>query len=445
MSSSRTSAARGPAVRSRRPLASGAVLALGATLLAACAGQTGGAEAEQNSDVPHGTITHLTHLDPARFEPYVQAFEEKYPEVEEVRVERLTDYGTEIKTRMSTEDYGDVLNVQGVSPDQLPDFFEPLGAYDELSQDYRWLTKTYEGTTYAIPDLGNAWGFLYNKQVWADAGIEDWPTTTDEFLADLQTIKDSAPDVTPLVTNYKDGWMLSQWEGYRGLVSLNPDIAYDMSTWDDPWGSGNDYEIIDGLLYDLAAEELIEADPTTATYDETKIKIGSGEIATMPVASWAITRAGGDIEKAGLDPSVLGYMPFPVQHDGEFYTTTGPDISLGINVHSENKVTARAWLDFLADESSYSADMGGLSPRKDGPEPEVLADFLAGVQIFEPALPPAGEEARYDEVSTTSGIITTDGRYRQELVDAARTGSQTKEEAFAELNEAWAKGVASVG
>ncbi len=138
-------------------------------------------------------------------------------------------------------------------------------------------------------------------------------------------------------------------------------------------------------------------------------------------------------------------MPFPIQHDGEFWTSTGPDISLGINVHSENKVTARAWLDFLADESSYSADMGGLSPRKDGPEPEVLADFLAGVQIFEPALPPAGEEARYDEVSTTSGIITTDGRYRQELVDAARTGSQTKEEAFAELNDAWAKGVASVG
>ncbi|GAA5201584.1 ABC transporter substrate-binding protein [Microbacterium jejuense] len=433
-----------PPRRHRRTVAALVAVAATAFVLAACSSSTPAEEGGDQAQGPSGTITHLTHLDPARFEPYVKAFLEKYPDVDDVKIERLTNYGTEIKTRMSTDDYGDVLNVQGVSPDQLPDFFEPLGSYDEMSETYRWLTKTYDGTTYAIPDLGNAWGFLYNKDVWAEAGIEDWPTTPDEFIEDLQTIKDELPDVTPLVTNYKDGWMLSQWEGYRGLVSLDPDITYDMSTWDDPWGSGHDYEVIDGLLYDVAAEGLIEADPTTATYDETKIKIGSGEIATMPVASWAITRAGGDIEKAGLDPDVLGYMPFPIQHDGEFYAATGPDISLGINVHSKNKVTARAWLDFLADESTYSQDMGGLSPRKDGPTPEVLQDFLDNVEIFELNLPPDGEEARYNDVSTAAGIITTDGRYRQELIDAARTGSETKKQAFDRLNEAWAKGVASV-
>ncbi|WP_157988101.1 ABC transporter substrate-binding protein [Jiangella endophytica] len=418
-------------------------------LLAACGGgddSTSGAAGSAGPDEPSGSITHLTHVDPATFEPYVAAFKEKYPEVTDVKIERLTNYATEVKTRMSTDDYGDVLGIPAsVTPDQLPDFFAPLGERDELTQTYQWLNKSYEGKVYGIPDLGNAQGFLYNKVVWEQAGITDYPTTPDEFLDDLQAIKDSQPDVVPFVTNYKDGWLMAQWENYRGIPSHDPDVVYDTANSDAPWSGGGDYEVIDGLLYDIVARELIEPDPTTATYDETKIKIGSGEIATMAVGSWAVHRAGRDIEKAGLNPDDIGYMPFPVQHDGTFYAVTGPDITLGINVHSENEVTARAWLDFLVDESGYSQDQGGLSPRIDGPVPDVLADFTSQVELFALNPLPPGEESLFSDISTASGIVTNDGKYRQQIVDDARSGNRDKQEIFDDLNAAWADGRAQAG
>nr|WP_246301459.1 extracellular solute-binding protein [Microbacterium immunditiarum] len=423
-----------------RVITAAAAIAASAVVLSACSGEAAPKETKEAIE-PSGTITHLTHLDPARFEPYVEAFLEKYPEVENVEVQRLTDYPNEIKTRMSTDDYGDVLGIPAsVTPDQLPDFFEPLGDREEMLKTYRWLNKSFEDVVYGLPDLGNAQGLLYNKKLWEGAGITEFPTTPDEFIRDLKKIKAEYPEVTPLVTNYKDGWMLSQWEGYRGIPSNNPDVTYDMTTWSDPWGSGNDYEVIDGLLYDVAAAGLIEPDPTTATYDETKILIGAGTIATMPVGSWAVFRAGGDIEKAGYDADDIGYMPFPVQHDGKFYATTGPDVTMAVSLHSDNKVTARAWLDFLVGESTYSEDLGGLSPRIDGSVPAVLEDFVSQVELFSLNPLPVGKETLWADISNASGIVLNDGRYRQELIDAARTGSKSKEQLFDELNAAWEAG-----
>jgi len=415
-----------------------------ASLLAACGGGSSADTDDQGTDVPHGTITHLTHVDPSTFDDFVAKFKEKYPEVEDVKIERLTDYATEAKTRMSTDDYGDVLGIPaGTNNDQLPDFFEPLGTREELSKTYRWLTKTYDGQVYGIADLGNAQGFLYNKKVWANAGITEFPTTPEEFLDDLQRIKDTQPDVIPFCTNYKDGWVIGAWEGYRGSVSHDPDYVNKLPEMDAPWSDGHDHEVMDGLLYDIVARGLIEPDPTTATYDETKIKIGAGEIATMGVGSWAVARAGKDIAKAGLDPDDLGYMPFPAQVDGTFYTVTGPDVTLAINKHSQNKVTARAWLDFL-EEEGLSAAMGGLSPRLDGPVPEQLKDFADQVALFELAPAPVGKESLVNDISTASGIVLNDGKYRQQIIDDARSGARTKQQVFDDLNAAWAKGRAEV-
>ena len=43
---------------------------------------------------------------------------------------------------------------------------------------------------YGIPSTGNAQGIVYNKKVFEAAGITTLPKTPDEFLDDLQKIKD---------------------------------------------------------------------------------------------------------------------------------------------------------------------------------------------------------------------------------------------------------------
>ncbi len=433
--------------RARLGAASAVVTVL--ALTAACSGGSGGEE--NTSGEPGGEITVLTWrtdlVEDGTFDDYVEQFKAKYPDVTDVKVEGITDYEGEVKTRMSTDNYGDVLAIPGsVTPDQLGDFFEPLGDQAELEKTYRWLNdKSFEGKSYGIPVVGNVQGLVYNKKAWEAAGITDFPTTPDEFLEDLATLKAADPEIDPLYTNYKDGWPLTAWEYYRGGISADPDYVNEMVTWDDPWSDGRDHEVIDGLLYDVVAEGLTEADPTTTNWEQSKQLLGTGKIGVMLLGSWAIPQMQQAAEDAGESADDIAYMPFPAQADGAFHATAGGDYNLGINVNSKNKVTARAWIDWFNHESGFSEAQVGLSPLVEGDVPAALVDFVDQVELIQMNPAPEGKESLFSDIDTASGIVTTDPKYRQKIIDDARSGARTKQQVFDDLNAAWAKGRADVG
>ena len=68
-------------------------------------------------------------------------------------------------------------------------------------------------TGYGIPSTANAQGIVYNKAVFEEAGITELPTTPDEFLEDLQLIKDNT-DAIPMYTNFAAGWTMGAWDAY---------------------------------------------------------------------------------------------------------------------------------------------------------------------------------------------------------------------------------------
>lgn len=435
----------------RRRAALGTVSVVAAAgLLAACSGGSDD-DASAQPTTPSGSINVLTWrtdlVEDGTFDKYVAAFKEKYPDVTDVKIEGITDYEGEVKTRMSTDDYGDVLAIPGsVTPDQLGDFFEPLGDFDEMSKTYRWISdKSYEGKSYGIPVVGNVMGIVYNTKVWEAAGVTEFPTSPDAFLADLQAIKDNGIKVAPLYTNYKDGWPLTAWESYVGSVSGDADVRIEMTGIDDPWTDTSDHGVIDGLLYDAVAQGLTEADPTTTNWEESKRLLGTGEIGTMLLGSWAIPQMQAAAVAAGESADDIGYMPFPAQADGKFYAIAGGDYNLGINVHSKNKVTARAWIDWFNQESGFSEAQVGLSPMIDGAVPAALQDFVDQVELLTLNPAPAGKESLFSDIDTASGIVTTDPKYRQQIVDDARSGARTKEQVFDDLNTAWAKGRTEAG
>ncbi|CAM5573251.1 hypothetical protein SGLAM104S_09894 [Streptomyces glaucescens] len=91
----------------------------------------------------------------------------------------MTDYEGEVKIRMNTENYGDVLLIPAsVAKGDYPKFFAPLGATPTMKETYRFTDKTdVDGRTYGIATFGTANGFVYNKALWKRAGITDWPTS----------------------------------------------------------------------------------------------------------------------------------------------------------------------------------------------------------------------------------------------------------------------------
>ena len=119
---------------------------------------------------------------------------------------------------MSTKEYGDVLMVvtSPPTPEDLEKFYEPIGSKDEMLKKYNFLESAtqyvYGEKVYAYPINANAGGLLYNKQIFQKAGITKFPTSSDEFYAMLEQIKEKT-DAAPIFMNYPSKWTLVQWEG----------------------------------------------------------------------------------------------------------------------------------------------------------------------------------------------------------------------------------------
>ncbi len=420
-------------------------LAVVAVALAGCssAPADSGTDGEVTGEIT--VLTNRTDIVDTVFQDYKAEFEAAYPGTT-VNFEAITDYEGEVSIRLNTEDYGDVLLIpNSVTPDQFPLFFEPLGTIDELSETYRFVEeKAFDGLGYGVAITGNAQGIVYNKAVWETAGITELPTSPDEFLDALQAIADNT-DAIPYYTNYADGWPLTQWSGNRGITG-NVDESIELTQSDAPWAEGEYYEVTDGLLFDIVAAGLSEEDPLTTNWEESKTLIGSGQVASMVLGSWAITQMRDAAVAAGGSADDIGYMPFPYQVDGTFYSTIGGDYKNAINVNSDNKATARAWIEWFAAESGYAQSQGGLSPLVDGPSPDTLGDFdAAGVEYIELAPAPAGSESLENDIANTAEIDLFGPIYRQQLVDIARGAADgDKQSFFEQLNQRWADARAQV-
>jgi ABC-type glycerol-3-phosphate transport system substrate-binding protein len=419
-------------------------------VLASCAGSPS-TDSGLDGDVT-GEVTFVTWrtdlIEDGTFDAYAEAFTAKYPEAT-VKFEGITDYEGELRTRLSTTNYGDVLGIpNSVQPDQLADFFEPLGETADLEADYRFLAaKSFEGVQYGLALGGNANGLVYNKAVFEEAGIDALPTSLDEFIDALTAIKDNT-DAIPLYTNYKDGWPLSQWSGNLGAVTGNPEAINEMAEDDAPWTEGTDIYAIDSAIYEAVAAGLTEADPLTTNWEQSKVDIGTGKIGVMALGSWAISQMQAAAEENGASADDIGYMAFPALADDSVqYATVGGDYNLGINKHSSVKPAALAWINFLLEESGFTETQGMVSSLLADPLPSNLADLSDnGVELIEVAAAPTGKEALFSNIADSAQIDIWGNLYRQKLVDIARGAADGDMDSyFAELNQRWADAQASVG
>jgi len=444
-----------PHARRKRLLAITAI-ASAAALTAAC----GGGDANPSpapgdgGDSPGaiaGDLTIMTWrtdlLEDGTLDGYAAEFKKLYPDVN-IEFQGFTNYEGEITTLMSTEDYGDVLAIPGapLTPDKFADYFEPLGTIEEIEATYRFVRdKAYDGQAYGIPVVGNTQGFVYNKEVWAAAGNTDYATTSADFVAALQNIKDNTTAI-PLYTNYFADWPITAWEAYRGSISNNPNYVNSLLETDAPWAEGTDHNVIDTLIWDIVSAGLIEEDPTTTDWESSKGMLARGEIGTMPLGSWAISQMQDAAEAEGLSRDVIGYMPFPAQVDGVFHASVGGDYNLGISVYSDAKEAGWAWIQWFMNDSGFADAQGGISPLKDGGFPANLADFdAAGVELVEQLPAEPGNEGKLEAIDSAAEIGLGQATYRKRIIDAARGQSgETLQAIFDDLNSRWATARAEV-
>lgn len=413
------------------------------TVVVGCAsGETGNGDVAEGEETVSGEITVLTNrtdIVDTRMVEYAEEFNEIYPDVD-VNFEAMTDYEGQVRIRMNTEDYGDVLLIpNSVTLEDLPNFFEPLGDEDELAEEYLFSDEmAYDGVTYGMPIMVSTFGAVYNAALFEEAGVTELPSTPDEFLEAMQMIKDNT-DAIPYYTNYNDGWPLSDWENQRlALAGDGTYVSQQLPHMDDPFSEGRPHHTLYKLMYDLTEQDLIENDPITTDWEESKQMLADGEIGAMFLGIWAVDQ----IQELADNPDDIGYMPFPYTHeDGSRYAAMAGDYKMAINLHSDNKEAARAWVDWFTNESGYAVENGTISPVIDEELPDILADFEAeDIEFIEnlPAL--EGEEDLQNQIDFEGEIGLGDEGFKQRIIEAAiGNRDETFEDIMEDLNTRWAE------
>ena len=377
-----------------------------------------------------------------KWDDYIADFNAMYPNIK-VNVETVTDYAETSLLRLQGGDYwGDIMKIPAVDNGELSTYFYDYGDVDTMSSLIRFASdKQYDGEVYGVPSTGNAQGIVYNKKVFEEAGITALPKTPDEFMTDLQMIKDNT-DAIPLYTNYAAGWTMGAWDAYIGNNATGDNTYFNQKFLHtkDPfkdYGDGTHPYAVYKILYDAVAGGLTEDDYSTTDWEGSKSMLNNGEIGCMVLGSWAFAQ----MRDAGDNGADIGYMPFPITVDGKQYASSGPDYSWGINKDADdaNLQASIIFVKWMTEKSGYAYNEGGMpiDPNDDN-WPDVYSAF-EGIDYVsdDPAL--EGEEDLLTDLNSDSELnINNSGDSKiQELIEHAANGDESFDDIMNDWNQKW--------
>lgn len=381
------------------------------------------------------TISIASNVSKQDMQPYLEAFNQKYPGIQ-IDYKYYSDYETEAGEQLESGDYPDVLFVPGsVSPDKYVDYFEPLGTRNDLDKKYNYLegSKISNDTIYGIPSSAYVNGIIYNKEVFEKAGITDTPKSIVEFLEDLYMIKERT-NAIPFYTNYAAGWTLQAWEQYPFLAMTgDPDYKSNGFVNElDPFLEGTTHYQVYKLLYDIVENGLCEENPQESDWEQSKTMLNDGQIGCMVIGSWALKQ----IQDAGNNADAVAYMPFPNEVDGKQYMTIVTDYCYGINKNSEQKEAARAYIDFMLDESGYALDHEVLSVVKGDFVLESYGDMNNVICLCDNEA--SDDNYRKKEIlSTNLNILDSTDEIKRVIEAAEGKRDETFDQIASDWNERW--------
>lgn len=390
--------------------------------------------------IHHKTDRDSTAGGDGKIQEYIAAFNEEYPNIT-VETEAITDYHEDSLLRLSTGDWGDIMFIPAVEKVDLPTYFQPFDSVDTLSKEVNFVNNwLYDGTAYGVAYMGNAQGIVYNKRIFEEAGVTELPKTAEDFMAALQAVKDNT-DAIPLYTNYAAGWTMGAWDAYVGIVTsgkdtyINQEFVHTAEPFKDNGDGAGIYSLYK-ILYDAAANGLIEDDYTTTDWEGCKGMINRGEIGCMVLGSWAFAQ----MVEAGDQGADIGYMPFPISVDGTQYVNAGGDFNYGINVNSsdDNKTASMVFIKWMTEKSGWCFDEGGFTVAIDGENPDMYASF-DGCTVLSDQTALPGEEDFLNLCNADSELNFNSGGDAkvQSLVEHGANGDMTFDEIMADWTAKW--------
>jgi raffinose/stachyose/melibiose transport system substrate-binding protein len=230
-----------------------------------------------------------------------------------VEAEVTKDYDALLKTRFASGETPDIFFARGYT--NVNDLQEKLA---DLSGE-PWMTQvsdnakpgmTIDGKLYGFPVAVEGYGFIYNKDLFAKAGITKLPETLDELKAANEKLK--ANNIPSYSEGYQEWWVLGQH-----LFNLPFGGVDDPKAFAESVNKGKakvkDNRLMNGF-FDVLDMTINygKGTPLSTSYDNQVANFASGKTAMMQQGVWTID----SILK--VNPKInMGMFAIPLSNDAK--------------------------------------------------------------------------------------------------------------------------------
>ncbi|MCA1030932.1 ABC transporter substrate-binding protein [Bacillus timonensis] len=255
------------------------------------------------------------------------------------------DYGAALKTQFASGNEPDIFNNGGFAEAQT--WLEKL---EDLS-DQPWVEHVYEnakapmtvdGKIYGQPLNLEGYGFIYNKDLFKQAGIEGTPKTIDELKAAAKKLQDAG--ITPFSVGYGEWWVL-------GIHLANIPFAQQADPDAFIKGLSDGSESIVGNKVFEEWMDLLDVtieygnkNPLTTDYNTQVTQFAAGETAMMQQGNWTHNMI------MEINPEInIGFLPIPVNNDADAMDklAVGVPNNWVVNKNSADKEAAKDFLNWM--------------------------------------------------------------------------------------------------
>jgi raffinose/stachyose/melibiose transport system substrate-binding protein len=342
----------------------------------AASGQGQAAAAQERVEL--NFFQNKPYLDEA-YGDFAAEFSQEYPNVDVV-IETIgggTSWQTILRSKFAADEGPDIFLVEGTGQyDTWSEFIADLTgeAFMDSALPFAMETMNINGRQMGMPVNLEGYGYIYNKDIFAEVGIDDLPVTLSELENAARRIQ--AAGYTPFATGYATWWVMS-------LHMLNIAFAHQ----DDPLGFMNDLSTGEATMADNALfqdlQDLVdltveygEANPLTTDHNRQVQLFANGEVAMIQQGVWK------EIPILESNPDAnIGVLPMPLNDSPDmdripvgvpFYFVVNSDSS------AAEQEAARAFLNYLVTSDTgqrYITEEFGFIPAYAG----VSSDSLGGI------------------------------------------------------------------
>lgn len=268
------------------------------------------------------------------------AFEKEHPGIK-LDIQTVgggADYGAALKTKFASGDAPDIFSNGGYAEmemwfDRLEDLSDQPWVADLVDMAKKPMTK--DGKVYGMPMNLEGWGYIYNKDLFAKAGITELPKTYSQLEEAAKKLE--AIGVTPFANAYQEWWLLGN-QGINPAFALQDDPDAFIKGLNEGTATfvGNKYFEEWAKLMKLTLDHG-NKNPLTTDYNTGISLLATGKAAMMQNGNWSQT------EIDAINPDLnLGFLPMPLGDNAEENDKLNVGVPSNLVIHKDSPVKEEA-------------------------------------------------------------------------------------------------------